>query len=111
MLRGIDPGIIRAALESIVQRLAARRIPVMLAGMLAPPNLGEAYAGRFNAIYPDLARSHGLVLYPFFLDGVADVRTLNLSDGMHPSPSGVERIVDGILPYVETFIGRIRAER
>jgi acyl-CoA thioesterase I len=111
MLRGIDPEVIRTALEGIIRRLAARHIPVMLAGMRAAPNLGEAYAARFDAIYPDLARTYGLVLYPFFLDGVADVRTLNLSDGMHPSPSGVERIVEGILPYVETFVGRIQAER
>ena len=96
------------ALEAIIQRLKARGIPVLLAGMYASPNLGPDYAARFDAIYPGLARTHGLVLYPFFLDGVAGERALNLPDGMHPTAQGVEQIVERILPSVESFIARMR---
>jgi acyl-CoA thioesterase-1 len=109
MLRGIDPEITRNALESIVTRLKARGIPVMLAGIYAQRNLGPAYTGRFDAIYPELARKHGLVHYPFFLDGVAGDRALNLPDGLHPSQKGIERIVERILPTVETFLARLKS--
>jgi acyl-CoA thioesterase-1 len=109
MLRGVDPAVTQKALEAIVTRLKDRGIPVMLAGMLAQRNLGPAYTGRFDAIYPDLAKKYGLVLYPFFLDGVAGDRVLNLPDGLHPTAKGIERIVERILPSVETFLARLRA--
>ncbi len=108
-LRGIDPAVTRKALEDIIVRLKERNIPVMLAGMLAPPNLGADYARRFDPIFPDLAAKHGLVLYPFFLDGVAARRELNLPDGIHPTAEGVRVIVSRILPAVETFLARIKA--
>ena len=107
MLRGIDPAVPRKALDAIIGRLTARGIPVLLAGMRASANLGPDYIARFDAIYPDLARQYGLVLYPFFLAGVAGERGLNLDDGLHPNPKGVEAIVAGILPSVETFLGRL----
>jgi acyl-CoA thioesterase-1 len=109
MLRGVDPAVTQRALEAIVTRLKARGIPVMLAGMYAQRNLGSAYTDRFDAIYPDLAKKHGLVLYPFFLDGVAGDRALNLPDGLHPTQKGIERIVERIVPTVETFLGRLKA--
>ncbi|MBB2961971.1 acyl-CoA thioesterase-1 [Methylobacterium sp. R2-1] len=104
MLRGTDPAVTRKALEAIILRLKERGIPVLLAGMLAAPNLGTEFRARFDAIYPDLARAHGLVLYPFFLDGVAGQRANTLDDGLHPTAKGVERVVEGILPSVETFV-------
>jgi acyl-CoA thioesterase-1 len=107
MFRGLDPAIPRRALASIVERLEKRRIPVMLAGMVASPNLGQDYARRFNSIYPDIAQKHGLVLYPFFLDGVAGDRQLNQPDGLHPTAKGVEVIVARVLPSVESFLARI----
>jgi acyl-CoA thioesterase I len=107
MLRGTDPAVTRKALDSIIARLKGRGIPVLLAGMRASANLGPDYVARFDAIYPDLARQHGLVLYPFFLAGVAGERGLNLDDGLHPNPKGVETIVAGIMPSVETFLGRL----
>jgi acyl-CoA thioesterase-1 len=107
MLRGLDPSIPRRTLESIVERLKARGIPVMLAGMVASRNLGPDYGQKFDSIYPDIARKHDLVLYPFFLDGIAGDRSLNLPDGLHPTAKGVESIVERILPSVETFLGRI----
>lgn len=107
MLRGTDPAVTRKALDTIITRLKTRGIPVLLAGMRASANLGPDYIARFDAIYPDLAREYGLVLYPFFLEGVAGERGLNLDDGLHPNPKGVDRIVAGILPAVESFLGRL----
>lgn len=107
MLRGTDPAVTRKALETIIVRLKERGIPVLLAGMLAAPNLGAEYRAGFDAIYPDLARAHDLVLYPFFLDGVAGQRANTMDDGLHPTAKGVERVAEGILPTVETFLGRL----
>jgi acyl-CoA thioesterase-1 len=109
-LRGIDPSITRAALSDVVGRLKARGIAVLLCGMLAPPNYGSDYAARFNSIYPELARSFGVALYPFFLDGVAADAKLNQADGIHPTPAGVDMIVTRIMPTVEAFLGSIGAQ-
>ncbi|MEN3235915.1 arylesterase [Methylobacterium ajmalii] len=108
MLRGTDPAVTEKALDAIVAGLKARGIPVLLAGMRAAPNLGPDYGKRFDAIYPRLAARYGLILYPFFLDGIAGDRSLNLPDGLHPTKAGVARIVSGILPSVEEFLTRLR---
>jgi acyl-CoA thioesterase I len=108
MLRGTDPAVTEKALDAIIARLKERGIPVLLAGMKAARNLGPDYVNRFDAIYPRLAERYGLVLYPFFLDGVATDRGLTLQDGLHPTAKGVERIVSGILPSVESFAARLR---
>ena len=110
-LRGTDPAITRSALSDIVARLKARRIAVLLCGMVAPPNYGSDYSARFNAIYPDLAKSSGVPLYPFFLQGVAADVSLNQADGMHPTAEGVDVIVRNILPTVEAFLGSIGGQR
>lgn len=106
-LRGTDPSVTRAALSDIVSRLKARHVAVLLCGMLAPPNYGSDYASRFNSIYPDLSKSFGVPLYPFFLDGVAADAKLNQADGIHPTAKGVDIIVARILPTVETWLGTI----
>jgi acyl-CoA thioesterase-1 len=110
-LRGTDPAVTRAALSEILARLKARKIAVLLCGMLAPPNYGSDYAARFNAIYPDLAKSFGVPLYPFFLEGVATQARLNQADGLHPTAEGVDVIVKNILPMAEAFLGAISAQR
>lgn len=110
-LRAIDPGLTRKNLAEIVSRLKDRGLPVLLAGMLAPPNLGRDYGESFNSIYPDLAASEGLILYPFFLDGVAGERSLNLADGIHPTAEGVGIIVERILPGVEKLIAEAKARQ
>jgi acyl-CoA thioesterase I len=109
-LRGIEPGATRENLDSIVGRLVERDVPVLLAGMQAPPNLGDDYAAAFNAIFPDLAERHGVLLYPFFLEGVAAERGLNQADGMHPNEAGVREIVARIIEPVETLIAEARGE-
>jgi acyl-CoA thioesterase-1 len=109
-LRGTDPSVTKAALTDIVSRLKARGIAVLLCGMAAPPNYGRDYGDRFNTIYPDLAKSFGLTLYPFFLDGVAADKTLNQADGIHPTPAGVDIIVKKMLPTVEAFLDSIKGK-
>ncbi|WP_441716911.1 MULTISPECIES: arylesterase [unclassified Inquilinus] len=104
MLRGVDPTAVRANLDKILARLGDAKIPTLLAGMLAAPNLGPAYGAAFDAIYPDLAKAHGVPLYPFFLDGVAAQAALNQADGMHPNAAGVKVIVDRITPAVVSLI-------
>jgi acyl-CoA thioesterase I len=109
MLRGFKPQVTRGALDAILQRLKDRHIAVLLCGMRAAPNLGSDFARSFEAIYPELATKYGVLLYPFFLDGVAGDRSLNQHDGLHPTAAGVDAIVGAILPKVEELIGRVRA--
>ena len=109
-LRGTDPTITRAALADILTRLKTRGVAVLLCGMLAPPNYGREYATRFDAIYPELARSFGVPLYPFFLEGVAADARLNQADGMHPTAEGVDVIVKNILPTVKAFLGTLSGQ-
>lgn len=109
-LRGLPPETTRDNLRSMIERLQARDIPVLLAGMLAPPNMGADYEARFNAIYPELAEEYGLVLYPFFLDGVTGDTAMLLPDGMHPNAQGIEKMVENILPYAEEFLSRMTVE-
>jgi acyl-CoA thioesterase-1 len=103
-LRGIDPAVTEKALDAILECLVARGIAAMLAGMKAPPNMGADYVERFDAIYPTLARRHGVPLYPFLLDGVAARPDLNQGDGMHPTARGVEVIAERMLPAVRAFL-------
>jgi acyl-CoA thioesterase I len=100
-LRGIDPALTRSNIDAMITRLKQRNIKVVLAGMLAPPNMGETYAKPFNAIFPELAAQHQIALYPFFMDGVITEPQLKLSDGLHPNAKGVAVIVSGILPLIQ----------
>ncbi|HLF21995.1 MAG TPA: arylesterase [Aestuariivirga sp.] len=108
-LRGLDPEQTEAALGAILEKAAARKLPVLIAGMQAPPNLGPDYVAAFDAIYPRLAEKHGAMLYPFFLDGVAAEPSLNQADGIHPNGKGVDIIVERIMPSVEGLIRRAAA--
>ena len=109
-LRGLPPNQAEAALDGILARLAERKLPVLLAGMRAPPNLGPDYQQAFDGMYERLAARHGAMLYPFFLDGVAAEINLNQADGMHPNPAGVDVIVSRIMPMVEQLIGKAAAK-
>lgn len=110
-LRGIPPAQAKANLSALIDGLQKAGSRVLLAGMLAPPNMGPEYTRAFAALYPDLAAQHGTALYPFFLDGVAAQPKLLLSDGMHPTAEGVAEIVRRILPDVERLLAEVRATR
>ncbi len=106
MLRGLPPEQTRADLDAIVAELKRRGIPVLIAGMLAAPNLGSRYGAEYNRIFPDLARAHGAALYPFFLAGVAGNPALALPDRMHPNFQGIKKMVSGIAPTVLRALGK-----
>ena len=110
-LRGIDPAVTRKALDAILRRLKERRLPVLLCGMLAPRNMGTAYAQAFDGIFPGLAAAYNVPFYPFFLDGVAADLSLNQRDGLHPSAAGVNVIVKRILPKMVELIAQAKPLR
>ena len=110
-LRGLDPGLTRKALDTALAKLKERKITVLLAGMLAPRNMGPDYAKSFDSIFPELAATHGAILYPFFLEGVAGDAKLNQPDGLHPTAAGIDVIVKNILPKAEELIERAKAAR
>jgi acyl-CoA thioesterase-1 len=106
-LRGLPPAQAEAALDQILAKLDQRHLPVLIAGMRAPPNLGPDYAQAFDPMYQRLAAKHAALLYPFYLDGVAAAPDLNQPDGIHPNAQGVEVIVARILPSVETLLSKV----
>ncbi|MEO9469677.1 arylesterase [Parasphingorhabdus sp.] len=104
VLRGLKPSDTRANMEAMVQKLKERDIPVMLTGMLAPPNLGPEFTDEFNIVYPAVARKYDAALYPFFLDGLVGKPALLLPDGLHPSAEGIDVIVERIAPAVDSAL-------
>lgn len=106
-LRGLAPQQAEASLDQIMTILSQKNLPVLIAGMMAPPNLGHDYGQSFNGMYQRLAEKHGALLYPFFLDGVAADPSLNQADGLHPNAKGVEAIVQRITPAVEELLGNV----
>jgi acyl-CoA thioesterase-1 len=110
-LRGIDTTLTQQNIETIVQTLTARKVVVVLAGMQMVRNLGEAYTTDFARMYPTVAQKHGLILFPFFLAGVAGNPTLNQSDGIHPTAEGYRIVVDNLYPHVLQAIRHLRARR
>jgi acyl-CoA thioesterase I len=109
-LRGLPSAQAEAALDGLLTRLGEKKIPALLAGMRAPPNLGPDYVAAFDGMYPRLAQKHGALLYPFFLDGVAADIALNQADGLHPTAAGVDVIVARILPFVEDLVTKAAAK-
>ena len=105
-LRGVPPASTRANLQAIIDaaREAQPGIEILLAGMLAPPNMGTAYASAFAGIYPELAASNDLRLLPFLLEGVAGEPTLNQADGIHPNVEGQQRVARLVLRHLEPFL-------
>ena len=108
MLRGLPPEGTKANLEAIIGRLRGKGVEVLLAGMMAPRNMGAEYVAAFDAIYPALAASHDIEFYPFFLDAVALDPALNLDDGLHPNRRGIAEISRRILPVVERLLARLQ---
>nr|WP_250646683.1 arylesterase [Pseudemcibacter aquimaris] len=99
-LRGIQPEITRKNIDEMVSILKNKEIPVLIAGMIAPPNLGPVYGEKFNTIYPDTAKKYEVPLYPFFLDGVAGFIELNQNDRIHPNIKGVKIITTKMAPSI-----------
>ena len=106
-LRGVDPADTEKNLSAILDRLAARHIPVLLTGMYAMPNLGQDYAADFRAVFDRLGTRPGVLYDPFFLTDVATVPSLNQPDGLHPNAEGVRHIVDRLLPLVEKLLAEV----
>ncbi|MFN3635103.1 MAG: arylesterase [Rhizobium rhizophilum] len=109
-LRGIPPEQTEKNLEQIIMRLKERDIPIFFVGMLAPPNMGDDYGQKFNAIYPRLAEKYDLPLYPFVLDGVITERSLLLDDGMHPNTEGLKLMAERMLPLAESWVEGIKGQ-
>jgi acyl-CoA thioesterase-1 len=105
-LRGLPPAKMKENLDAVVQRLQQRRVKVLLAGMLAPPNLGRAYGEEYTQAFRQVAQTRKTAFYPFFLDGVAGKPGLNQKDGMHPTGQGVAVIVENILPHVKALLAQ-----
>jgi acyl-CoA thioesterase-1 len=110
-LRGQPPAEAKANMERIIVRLKERNIAVLLAGMRAPSNWGDDYLREFNSMYQELADKHGLILFPFFLEGIALQKSMNLDDGMHPNDKGVAVIVENIMPKVEELLREVEGRR
>lgn len=109
-LRGLDVAQTEAALEGILAAAKARNLPTLVLGMKAPPNMGPEYVARFDGLFPRLAEKHGVLLYPFFLEGVAANASLNQADGIHPNASGVDVIVMNVMAKVQELIGKVSAK-
>jgi len=109
-LRGFDLDETRKALDQILTKLKERDLPVLLAGMEAPRNYGEDYSQRFRTMFADLAETHDVLFYPFFLEGVAMNPDLNQPDGIHPTAEGVAVIVENIMPKVQQLIAQARED-
>lgn len=106
VLRQIPPAETRANLQAMLDELKRRKVPVLLTGMLAPPNLGPDYRGTFDRIWPDLSARYGTGLYPFILDGVITDPRLMQPDHVHPTARGVERIADRLAPLAQEQLAR-----
>jgi acyl-CoA thioesterase-1 len=100
LLRGVSPAVTRENLDAMLAELKRRGLKTVVAGMLAPPNVGPTFMRSYNAIYPELAAKYGAPLYPFILNGVVGNRALVLPDNIHPNAAGVRRMVTGMLPVV-----------
>jgi acyl-CoA thioesterase-1 len=105
-LRGLDVAQTETALNGIMVKAQLRKLPVLILGMKAPPNMGPEYVAKFDGLYPRLAEKYQALLYPFFLEGVAANGSLNQSDGIHPNGRGVDLIVSKVMPGVEELIGK-----
>ncbi len=110
-LRGIDPALTRKNIDRTVETLLKAGVIVVLAGMRMVPNLGPDYVRAFSEIYPAAARKYGLILIPFFLDGVAGVPALNQADGIHPTAQGYRIVTDRVYPYLRRAINARRSRR
>jgi acyl-CoA thioesterase-1 len=109
-LRGLSPAQMERNLDAILAKLKMRNIPVLLAGMKSPRNLGPAYATEYDAVFARLSKKYNTLLYPFFLDGVVLDRSLIQPDGLHPNAKGLDVIVKNITPSVIKLVQQVSAK-
>ncbi|MBU1611524.1 MAG: arylesterase [Proteobacteria bacterium] len=106
-LRMLDTDRMQASLDAILTTLDQREIPIIVAGMLPPPNFGPDYSDRFRAVFPRMAEAHGARLVPFLLEGVAGHPELNLPDGIHPTAAGAKVVAERLLPMIRDAVNTV----
>ena len=109
-LRGLDPALMQHNLTHILDTLQAKHIPVLLSGMIAPPNLGTEYGDRFKAVFAALGRRRGIIYDPFFLEGLVGHPEYAQADGIHPNSTGVTIEVNRLLPLILKLIDSPQAQ-
>ena len=100
LLQGQDVKLSRGALDTIVKKLQARGIGVLIAGINAPSEVGGPYARDFNAVFSGVAKARGVPLYPDLIAGVGRNPALKHHDGLHPNARGVVIIAERLAPVV-----------
>jgi acyl-CoA thioesterase I len=102
MLRGLPVTQTRANLQTIIDKVKAKypRIKIVLAGMLAPPNMGKQYTEDFMNVFPDLAKKNNATLIPFLLKDVGGIEKLNQADGIHPNVEGHKIVARNLSPVI-----------
>ncbi len=110
-LRGMPPERMEANLDTILKTLVDKGIEVLFTGMGAPPNMGEDYGRRYDAVFPMLADKYNVDFYPFYLEGVYMDPDLNQPDGLHPNAAGARRIAGNILPHVRSLVDKVLKKR
>jgi acyl-CoA thioesterase-1 len=105
-LRGLPPADMKKNIGAVLEGAKARGIPVILAGMEAPPNYGVDYTKAFRQAYADLAKQYDVRLIPFLLQGVAGDPSLNQADGIHPNVRGAEKVAELVWPELEPLLRR-----
>lgn len=108
MLRGLDVGETEKNLRAILERVREKYpdIPIIIAGMKAPPNMGPEYTKQFESIYPRLADQYNAGLIPFFLEGVGGIDSLNLPDGIHPNAAGQKIVRENVWSVLAEYLGK-----
>ena len=111
MLRGHDPNLTRQTLDAVFRRVKERGMALVIAGMRAINNYGPEYQREFDAIYPALAKEHGVPLFPFFMDGIFGHTEFLLPDRLHPSAAGVNEMVERFLPFITPIVDVLAREK
>ncbi len=106
LLRGLSVDATEDNLRNILKRVVSKNpdIQIIIAGMMAPPNMGNDYTTKFGAIFPKLAKEFDAGLIPFLLEGVAGVESMNQKDGIHPNKAGAIKVADNVWAILKTYI-------
>lgn len=105
LLRGVPVAKMKANLDAIIKKAEARKIKVLLCGMLAPPTMGADYQRDFNSAFPDLANEHKANFLPFILENVALKKELNQADSIHPNADGEKIMTENVYKELKPMLG------